>query len=59
MAKRPEFTLSITLGNAAMQTGHDIARALEQAAEKLRDGHLSSNVRDENGNTVGSWWVNP
>jgi hypothetical protein len=57
-----KFTLQIKLGNEAMQTGYDIAQALTEVAEKLRgedDARMdwSGNIRDINGNTVGSWKV--
>jgi hypothetical protein len=55
-AKAPEkFTLSIELGNEAMQTGEDVARALREVAKKLDGGDDSGRIRDENGNTVGEW----
>lgn len=52
------FTLEITLGNAAMQDGSDVANALDQVSAKVQqaipavagDGWI---IRDENGNTVG------
>ena len=60
-----EFKLRITLGNDAMQTGHDVAEALRQTAAKLDDGsgydglepfhHL--NIKDLNGNVVGTYAV--
>lgn len=51
-------TLRINLGNAAMQTGDDVARALREMAinlderDTLEDG-LRIIVRDLNGNRVG------
>lgn len=61
------FTLQIELGNEAMMTIYDVACALRKTADKL-DGlpadalpkeldpfDRSGNIRDENGNTVGSW----
>ena len=58
-----EFKLTIALGNDALQTGTDLATALENVARKLREEygcekprHFDSrNVRDSNGNTVGRW----
>lgn len=50
-----KFTLSIDLGNEAMQTGEDVATALKAVASKLAHGEDSGRVRDENGNTVGEW----
>ena len=62
------FTLRIKLGNAAMQTPEDVAEALRKTAEYVEgvgsyEGddeevrwHLDAgNIRDLNGNTVGSW----
>lgn len=61
------FTLTIRLGNAAMQTGEDIADALRNAADKLADGYgmdyldewtgLGAAVYDANGNKVGRWGI--
>ena len=61
-----QFTLTITLGNDAMQSGEDLAAALHSVADKLAalgadpiedldDYDASGRVRDENGNTVGRW----
>lgn len=61
-----KFTLEIDMGNAAMLSRRDLARALEALAEKARSGDLfrsmlpgdslnSGKIRDENGNTVGAW----
>ena len=50
------FTLTITLGNAAMQTRADVGEALmnigENVAFSVGD---TGTIRDANGNTVGSW----
>ncbi len=51
------FTLDIDLGNATMQTDHDIARALRETADRLDNGLVVGYVRDANGNSVGSWAV--
>ena len=50
-----EFTLTIQLGNAAMQTSEDVAEALARVADSLLAGVQSGTIRDINGNTVGSW----
>lgn len=59
-----KFTLTIELGNEAMQTGADIATALREVADKMDSayGHHAieadnGRIRDLNGNTVGKWWV--
>jgi hypothetical protein len=57
------FTLKINLGNDAMQTPEDVAEALRNAAVKVAmqggnfDAGDGAGIRDENGNTVGSWKV--
>ena len=58
-----EFTLTIRLGNDAMQTGGDIADALHKVAERIdthRGGEIDSGVgriMDDNGNHVGDWSI--
>ena len=54
------FTLTISLGNAAMQSREDVAAALAQLAARLSDdGDFQNgdqgNLRDANGNRVGAW----
>jgi hypothetical protein len=55
------FTLTIDLGNDAMQTPQDVAEALRGIAEDLdeRVGVFPERrgVRDGNGNTVGRYFV--
>lgn len=55
------FTLTIELGNEAMRSPGDVAGALRRAANTLEDGfsgwHEISAIRDENGSTVGSFYV--
>jgi hypothetical protein len=57
------FTLEIEMGNDSMQTGGDIADALRKIADDCdtrRGGKdESGRIRDENGNTVGHWEINP
>jgi hypothetical protein len=59
------FKLKITLGNEAMQTPQDIASVLFVLAAKLElmnlgpVDHQNGNIRDLNGNTVGSWSYQP
>jgi hypothetical protein len=59
--------LTISLGNDAMQHGHDLARALRDVAanvdypERVRVGdqyETGPYVSDINGNRVGQWAVN-
>ena len=49
------FALKISLGNEAMQTGEDVARALRKVADKLDRGEDRGRVVDDNGNAVGEW----
>ena len=58
------FTLTLDLGNAEMQEFGHIGRALSDLAAKLTDigdaaptGSETGTIRDENGNTVGTWEV--
>lgn len=54
------FTLTIELGNDAMQAPEDVARALRRVAvdvERVEFTPLPVHVRDANGNTVGRWEV--
>lgn len=56
-----KFTLEIKMGNEAMQTYGDIRGALgnlrmpsaSEVPEDVDEGY----VRDENGNTVGRWYI--
>lgn len=60
-----KFTLEIELGNEAMKSDADIARALRQVANRLREnkyvatvkgyGDVTRGIMDRNGNTVGFW----
>jgi hypothetical protein len=56
------FTLTIALGNDAMQTAEDVASALRATADYIEGtggwGHIDAgSVRDLNGNPVGEWEV--
>lgn len=59
----PQFILKITLGNEAMQSTSDIGEKLRDIAEEIEQygepecPRISGNIRDINGNTVGSWQV--
>jgi len=57
-----KFKLVIELGNAAMLTHYDIRRALIAVSNRLQRDHdglpvrgTAVNIKDDNGNTVGSW----
>lgn len=60
-----EFKLTITLGNAEMQSGDNVADALRETARKLAnrfDGmtlpaDVDGKIIDANGNIVGNWEV--
>jgi hypothetical protein len=62
-----KFTLTIELGNDAMQTADDIGKALLGVGRKLRFNHSrseemdvfdrSGGILDENGNRVGKWSI--
>ena len=49
------FTLTIELGNDAMRSKRDVAKALEVVADRLRSQVAEGKIRDVNGNTVGSF----
>lgn len=55
------FTITIRLGNDAMQTTENVAAALEKTAEKIRDyqdppaAGEGGRVMDVNGQSVGEW----
>jgi hypothetical protein len=52
------FTLTITTDGAAFVdsgTEQEVARILQDVAEKLRNGYTEGSPKDYNGNTVGSW----
>lgn len=58
MPDKFKFTLSINLGNDAMQTREEVAEALERVAGTLRASSLpedTQHIRDANGNAVGRW----
>ena len=51
------FTLTIELGNDAMQDKHDVTRAIEDmlATGAISGGWTKGKIFDDNGNTVGEW----
>ncbi len=53
-----KFTLTITLGNAAMTSARDVAHALRAVAVRLSNEGFdarSTAIMDPNGNKVGEW----
>ena len=59
------LVLEINLGNAAMQTGRDVADALGQVVHRVEDNLLplrsgdGGTIHDANGNATGTWTVEP
>ena len=58
-----QFTLTIELGNEAMQTPRNVAAALKRVSAAINagdwhPGHTKS-IMDPNGNRVGSWKFDP
>jgi hypothetical protein len=52
---KPErITITIDLGNEAMQNMDDVARALQALAKRMLNGNEPAKVMDENGNSVGT-----
>lgn len=51
--------IEIAIGNAAMSDPADIAAALRTTADRVETGQrgLACGIKDANGNTVGSLWV--
>lgn len=58
-----KFTLTIKLGNDAMQTLDDVFCSFKKSIRGLADAQTplahgdSDSLRDANGNTVGQWKV--
>lgn len=63
-----KLQITIEIGNEAMSTGTDLARAVKRVAksidnifeggEPILDSTIvASNIRDDNGNRVGNWIV--
>lgn len=52
-----KFTLEITMGNDAMRTPEDIATALGDVASRVQAGYGNGNIRDLNGNAVGTYEI--
>lgn len=54
-----EFTLTIKMGNSAMQTVDDIAEVLRKVAKRIEGsgntGEDFGPIMDTNGNKVGEW----
>jgi hypothetical protein len=66
MSKPEEVFVNISLGNDAMLTSYDVARALRKIAERLEDNQyleqddmevMARGIMDDNGLTCGSWGI--
>lgn len=58
MADETRFTVAIHLGNDAMRTPPDVARALRKIAARLeleQPTGVHETIHDDNGNDVGRW----
>lgn len=53
------FVLSIEMGNEAMRTPEDVSDALVKLGARLarRESDGQGLISDENGNTVGQWFI--
>ena len=55
------FKVEIELGNEAMESGMDVARALRQIAWRLENEpdalRVETPIMDDNGNRVGYWII--
>lgn len=54
-----EFTVTIELGNAAVEDALDVSNALRRVADLIDNGAVSGAILDANGNTVGSFESTP
>lgn len=55
-----KFTMSIELGNDAMQSPQELSEALEELATKIAsidpmETRAEGKILDDNGNEVGTW----
>jgi hypothetical protein len=51
-----EFRVQVNTDNAAFEEpGFELARILREVADRLESGSVAGNVRDINGNSVGSF----
>lgn len=63
----PTFSITVRMGNDAMQTAEDLRELLERVRSSVdtfagdieRGCAISSSLRDVNGNTVGGWSFDP
>jgi len=53
-----QLTITIELGNDAMQDGYDAFQALAKSGIAQNKGQVGDGtIRDDNGNTVGEWEI--
>ena len=53
-----QLTITISLGNEAMQDGYDAFQAIAKSGIAYNEGIAESgHIVDDNGNTVGNWVV--
>lgn len=54
-----ELRVAVAIRNAAFEEdpGAELARILREAAERLEQGETAGNLRDFNGNAVGSFAI--
>ena len=53
-----KLTVTIDLGNDAMRTRKDVAKALRDLAKRIGTSRdTSGRILDENGNSVGRWEI--
>jgi len=54
----PKLTITISLGNYAMQDGYDAFQAIAKSGISSSFGQINDGtIRDDNGNTVGEWEI--
>lgn len=54
------FKVEFSTDNAAFdEPKEEIRRILLKIEQDIADGHIQNNIRDHNGNTVGSWAYDP
>ena len=62
----PQFILKINLGNDMMQSGYNVAECLKRVSKDIGEYQYllnpefkgtTKNIKDLDGNTVGSWQI--
>lgn len=54
-----QFSMKFKMDNAAFgdEPGFEVARILREVGERVGHGACDGNIRDANGNTVGTWKI--